>query len=295
MKVNPGFALLVVDKPAGPTSHDVVQLVRHSTGVKKVGHTGTLDPAATGVLVLCLGKATRLSEFLTGSDKTYEATIRFGQRTTTYDSLGDVVADSGRTPERGDIERALEAFRGEIEQVPPAYSAVRVAGKRAYDLARGGQAPKLAPRTIVVHRLELLDYRAPDLHVEVECSAGTYLRSLAHDLGQALGTGAHLAQLRRTAAGSFSLGEAVSIAELEGALSDGSWKKLLTSPSLGLAKMTAISLSEEDLTRVRHGRKLAAEGAQGLARALDPAGRLVAILEGTQGGRAWHPKKVFVD
>lgn len=297
MRVRPEFALLVVDKPAGPTSHDVVKLVRRGTEVEKVGHTGTLDPGATGVLVLCLGKATRLSEFLTGSDKIYQATVRFGQSTTTYDIQGEVVENSGRAPELAEIEEAAKEFRGEIEQVPPAFSAVRVGGKRAYDLARGGQMPELEARTVVIHRLELLAYQAPDLQIEVECSAGTYLRSLAHDLGQTLGTGAHLTQLRRTAAGAFSLEEAISFAELEAALADGSWRQMLTPPAAGLVHLRAVALTEEGLTRVRHGRMLTADGgdADGLARALARDGQLVAILEAAEEGRAWHPKKVLLN
>jgi len=195
------FGLLIVDKPVGPTSHQIVHIVRKGTGIRKVGHAGTLDPRASGVLVLCLGAATRLSEYLSARDKRYQALVRFGVATTTYDSDGDVTQTGGVVPPLDTIQQALTAFRGRIEQAPPPFSAVKIQGRKAYQLARRGEPPALAPRPVDIRRLDVIDYTPPDLALDVECSAGTYIRTLAHDLGQTLGCGAHLSALRRTASG----------------------------------------------------------------------------------------------
>ncbi|MBI2975522.1 MAG: tRNA pseudouridine(55) synthase TruB, partial [Chloroflexi bacterium] len=219
--------LLIVDKPSGPTSHDVVYKVRKWSNERRIGHAGTLDPMATGVLVLCMGPATRLAEYLLNGDKRYRAVVRLGQTTDTYDAQGRVL-DSRPvdcTPEQ--IESALAAFRGAIEQTPPAFSAIQVNGQRAYDLARRGQAPDLKPRAITIHSLTLVGWSAPDATLEVACSAGTYIRSLAHDLGQALGCGAHLVALRRTAAGQFSVHQAVALDRLRQAFATGDWRRYL--------------------------------------------------------------------
>ena len=208
--------LLVIDKPEGLTSHDVVQQVRRWAGQRRVGHLGTLDPLATGLLPLALGEATKLSQLLTHGDKAYRGRIRLGIETNTYDREGEVVREcDGPWPDREQLEKVLDAFRGTLQQVPPPFSARKQGGEKAYERARRGEVVELEPREITIGRLELLDYEAPLFAIEVECSAGTYLRSLAHDIGGQLGLGAHLWDLCRTRSGPFVLEQALPLAELE--------------------------------------------------------------------------------
>ena len=203
--------VLLVDKKSGLTSHDVVEKFRRRAKVKKAGHTGTLDPLATGLLVLCVGKATRLQAYLMGMEKTYEGTIQFGWATDSYDAAG---TPAGEETERDvtqiDFEPHLERFRGEIEQMPPAFSAKKIDGTRAYELARKGEEVKLQPKRVTVHELTILAVEGSRVRFRVRSSAGTYMRSLAHDLGQAVGIPAHLRELRRTAIGNFRLDQAIS-------------------------------------------------------------------------------------
>ncbi|MGH9458598.1 MAG: tRNA pseudouridine(55) synthase TruB [Thermoanaerobaculia bacterium] len=217
--------LLLVDKQQGLTSHDVVDLVRKHGREKKAGHTGTLDPAATGLLVLCLGRATRLQAYLTKMDKVYEGTIRFGWATTTYDAAGEAVGPAEETPvENVDFEPHLERFRGDIEQTPPQYSAKKVEGVRAYEHARKGQTVELAPRPVRVDEFAILHVDGAVATFRVRCSAGTYVRSLAHDLGQAIGIPAHLATLRRSAIGTFDVADAIRSDELASAGTEGIYR-----------------------------------------------------------------------
>jgi tRNA pseudouridine55 synthase len=289
------FGLIIVDKPVGPTSHAVVSAVRRGSGVRKVGHAGTLDPGASGVLVLCLGPATRLSEFLASGTKYYQAVVRFGRSTDTYDASGEAVSESGRVPTLEEIETVLPDFIGELDQVPPAYSAIKLKGKRAYQLARAGVELELEPRRVTIHALRVLGYQPPDLRLQVECSAGTYVRSLAHDLGQSLSTGAHLAGLRRTQAASFSLSDAVPLAALEAAFKDGSWIEHVLPAAEALPELPRVKVEGQALELVRYGRIVPAEGpVEGLARAVDGHGNLVAILEGDPAQNAWRPRKVFI-
>jgi tRNA pseudouridine55 synthase len=211
MKIEAG--LLPVDKPEGPTSHDLTALVRRVTGVRRIGHTGTLDPIASGLLLLCVGWATRLAEYLTGLAKSYRGVIRLGERTDTDDREGRVTdASNGwRSLETEQVRRALDRQIGLIEQIPPAYSAKKVAGRRAYAVAREGGVPELRPQLVTISRIELLEYEPPDLSVEIECSSGTYIRSVARDLGESLGVGAHLRSLRRTRVGSFAVEDALRV------------------------------------------------------------------------------------
>lgn len=288
------FGLLIVDKPVGPTSHQIVAMVRKGTGIRKVGHAGTLDPRASGVLVLCLGAATRLSEYLSASTKAYEAIVRFGISTRTFDGDGEIVQRSNRAPTRREIEQVLPEFRGEIIQQPPPFSAVKVQGKKAYELARAGDDPDLAPRPIRIDRLELRSYAPPDLALTVECSAGTYIRSLAQDLGQRLDTGAHLAGLRRTRAGPFSLEDATPMPMLEVGMLTGKWDRYVRSASDALPELEAVVVDAESLEALRFGHRIpAADGAPDRAKAIDAEGELVAILE-LADGSAWHPHKVFL-
>jgi tRNA pseudouridine55 synthase len=219
--------ILIVDKPAGPTSHDIVGLVRRLSGVRRVGHGGTLDPFARGVLPIFIGRATRVVEYHLGDRKQYRATVCFGASSTTDDLDGELTPIDGPTIERAALDAALEAFRGPIVQVPPAYSAVKVAGRRAYAVARAGGTPELAPRSVTIDRLEVLEWDGSDparpiAIVEVDCSAGTYIRAIARDLGLALGSGAYLGALTRTASGPFRLADAVSVDSVRAAAGEGS-------------------------------------------------------------------------
>jgi len=289
------FGLIVVDKPVGPTSHQVVGMVRKGTGVRKVGHAGTLDPRASGVLVLCLGPATRLSEYLSGTTKEYEAVVRFGVSTRTFDGDGDVTHRSGRAPTRREIEQALPGFRGRIEQQPPPFSAIKVQGRKAYELARAGEDPALAPRTVDILRLDLRAYQSPDLTLRVECSAGTYIRSLAHDLGQVLGTGAHLAGLRRTRAGPFTLEQATPWPMLEVGMMTDKWERYVRPATDALPELPQVLVGPEAVEALRYGHRIACRTpATGSAKAVDPDGTLIALLVAAEDGSMWHPHKVFV-
>jgi tRNA pseudouridine55 synthase len=301
--------LLLLDKPSGPTSHDMVYAVRRGTREKRVGHAGTLDPLATGLLVLCLGSATRLSEYLAGKDKRYRARVRLGQTTTTYDAQGEVVAESAALPARGEAEAALARFRGRQQQAPPQYSAIKRDGQKAYDLARRGEHLELAPRPVEFYLIDLVEWRPPELTLEVHCSAGTYIRSLAHDLGQALGCGAHLAGLRRTASGAFHVEEAVTLAALNEAFASGEWPRLLRPADAALADWPAMRLNEEEARRVRMGQGIsppspALSPTRGkgdersrfeaeYARAYNPAGEFIGILRADPAAGLWRPHKIF--
>jgi tRNA pseudouridine55 synthase len=209
-------AVLVLDKPANLTSHDVVHRVRRITGERSVGHLGTLDPMATGVLPLVLGRFTRLAQFFSDSSKVYEGEIRFGFATDTYDAEGELVGSvSNAQPSLSEIQHHLPALTGCIQQLPPAYSAKKIHGVPAYKLARRDRPVELKPVEVVVRRFEIQSVWGDRARFVAEVSAGTYIRSLAHDLGQALGCGAHLTQLRRTGAGEFTLSEAITLEELE--------------------------------------------------------------------------------
>jgi tRNA pseudouridine55 synthase len=289
-----GFGLMLVDKPAGPSSHKVVSIVRQGTGVRKVGHAGTLDPRASGVLVLCLGAATRLSEFLSTASKRYEAVIRFGTSTETYDAEGDAVRITGAAPEEEEIRALLPQFVGEIEQTPPPYSAIKIKGKKAYELARKGEQVELEPREITIYHLDFVQYNPPDLTVSVECSAGTYIRSLAHDFGEELKVGAHLANLRRVKSGPFTLDDCVPLSQLELSLSSGDWGDYVRPAAEALPELPIVEVGGALLDDVMNGRRIPAEGQpEGMARAIGPDGDLVAILQAAQEAGMWHPKKVF--
>lgn len=289
-----GFGLILVDKPTGPTSHKVVSIVRRETGVRKVGHAGTLDPRASGVLILCLGPATRLSEYLSTTSKRYEAVVRFGKSTKTYDAEGDDIHITGAVPTEEDIRDIIPEFTGKIEQVPPPYSAIKVKGKKAYELAREGKEVNLESRDVTIYKLNLVEYRPPDLVLDIECSAGTYIRSLAHDLGEQLGTGAFLANLRRTKVGHFTIDDCVSLRTLELGFVDGTWVEHLRPAVDALPDLPRISVEGKNYEDVTFGRLIPADGtASGTAMAIGPDGDLAAILEAAEDGTKWHPKKVF--
>lgn len=297
------FGLLNINKPSGPTSHDLVAAVRRGTRVKKVGHAGTLDPLASGVLVVCLGPATRLSEYAMRSIKRYRARVRFGVETDTYDAEGQIVAERDPSAlDRGTVVAALEPLRGEIEQVPPMYSAIKQGGKKLYELARAGEQVERPARTVTIAALDLIAWEPPDVVLDVTCSPGTYIRTLAHDLGAALGVGAHLAALERTASGAFTVDDAVAWDALQAAFDADGWRDYLLPPDCALAGSADLRLDDAAAADVVNGRWIAAEPGEAgeIARAYDPAGRFIAVLERRAGaetstGAAWHwkPHKVF--
>lgn len=253
--------ILVIAKPAGPTSHDVVALVRRLSATKKVGHGGTLDPFATGVLPVFVGSAARLVEYHLADRKAYRATVCFGATSTTDDLDGELTPVPGTALSRDAVEAALGSFRGTIVQRPPAYSAVIVGGRRAYALARAGERPVLKDRTVTIDRLELAgwddsDPERPIAVLEVECSAGTYVRALARDLGSAVGGGAYLGALVRTASGPFRIGDAVDLETLRSAASHGpdELRRYLQPIDLGLDSMARIRVTDAELAEVVMGR-----------------------------------------
>ena len=287
--------VLVIDKPVGLTSHDVVQIIRRGTGIRRAGHTGTLDPRASGVLVVLVGPAVRLSEYVSASDKRYQATIRLGSSTDTYDS-------EGRVTNRASVDHLtednffdiLQTFVGEIEQVPPPFSAVKVKGRKAYEMAREGEEVDLAPRKIQVYSLDILEWAPPEVVVDVYCSSGTYVRSLANDLGKSLGTGAHLIGLRRTKSGRFTLRDAVPLRRLKEAFDSGDWYKYLIPAADALGDWPIVELDADQVELVRHGHRVPGEpGSQGWARGISQQGDLVALLELDAETNEWQPRKVF--
>jgi tRNA pseudouridine55 synthase len=295
--------ILVVDKPVGPTSHDIVALVRRLTSVRRIGHGGTLDPFARGVLPLFVGAATRMVEYHARDPKTYRATVVFGARSSTDDLEGELTPGAGPPPERAAVEAALAAFRGTVTQRPPAYSAVKVAGRRAYRAARAGEPITVPERTVTISRLELNEWEETDplrpaATLEVECSAGTYIRALARDLGEALGCGAHLAALVRTASGPFTLDGAVEPDRIRQSANAGTVQRLLLPMDHGLGELPRITVADEVVRAVAKGQVVRPGGAvaavkEGRVRVVDGAARLVAIAR-LEGGRLF-PEKVFVE
>jgi tRNA pseudouridine55 synthase len=287
--------VLVLDKPVGLTSHDVVQIIRRGTGIRRAGHTGTLDPRASGVLVVLVGPAVRLSEYVSASDKRYQATIRLGASTDTYDSEGVVTssADVGDITEE-QFDEILQRFVGQIEQVPPPYSAVKVKGRKAYEMARKGEEVDLEPRTIEVYSLEVLEWAPPEAVIDVYCSSGTYVRSLAHDLGRDLGTGAHLIGLRRTKSGRFTLRDAVPLRRLQEAFDAGNWYRFLIPAAEALSDWPMVELNADQVELIRHGHRIPVEADEkGWARGVSEQGDLVALMEVDEEANEWQPRKVF--
>ena len=276
--------LLVVDKPGGWTSHDVVARVRRLAQTRKVGHAGTLDPMATGVLVLGIGRATRLLGHLALTDKTYEATVRLGVTTVTDDAEGDVLAvrDAAGV---GDLAAALAALTGDIEQVPSAVSAIKVAGVRSYARVRAGEEVHLAARRVTVSELTVLARRGDDVDLRVTCSSGTYVRALARDLGVALGVGGHLTALRRTRVGPFDLAASRTLDQLA---ADLTVVPLDDAVAAGFARR---SLTEQEAVALSYGKRLEPTGVGGAVGAFAPDGRCIALLEDRDG--AARPTVVF--
>ena len=291
--------VLVIDKPAGPTSHDVVAAARRALGEPRIGHTGTLDPMATGVLPLACGRATRLVQFLASADKEYEARIRIGLATDTYDVTGREVARSADRPPREAVAEALRSFEGETLQFPPPYSAKKVGGRRAYDLARGDRPVQPPAVPVTVRALALLSYEEGVAAVRITCSAGFYVRSLAHDMGAALGTGACLEALRRTRSGDFDLARAVSLDLL--ARDAESARRSVIPLEMLLPAFPAVSLTSEGYTRVSHGQDVGPRQALGplpdgggWVRLFGPEGTLLALGKPGPTPGSLHPSVVLI-
>ena len=283
--------MLLVDKPAGITSHDVVSVARRALGTRRIGHGGTLDPFATGLLVLLIGNATRLLPYLDGEPKVYDASIAFGSETDTDDVTGTVVATSP-PPEPASVTAAIARLTGVIDQVPPAYSAKQVAGRRAYAAARRGEPLALDPVRVTVHEWLVQGSSADRLDVTITCGGGTYIRSLARDLGRLCGSSAHLASLRRMRSGSFDVADAISLNDLR----DGGAS--LRPSREALPNLPTVALSPTDVAHVRHGRAIAVTTSDlppDAARAalVDGAGSLVAVAE--RADATWQPRVVLPD
>ena len=317
--------VLNIDKPPGITSHDVVAQVRHILHERRVGHTGTLDPFATGVLAVLVGRATRLAQFLTGLEKEYEAVIRLGYATDTGDFTGQPVHESVEDSEAGSkptgnsdqrwtreqIEAALESLRGEIDQVPPMYSAKKQSGKKLYELARRGEVVEREPVRVRIYKFEPIQLASEqgaallkdnrdgtfDFEVRVECSSGTYIRTLAEDFGKALGVGAHLAGLRRTRVGDFPVQQANTLDQVKTHVAEQSLGRILDSPDEAVRRLPYVDLGGDDLSKVRHGVSVKVseavwkDGEQ--VRVRDEKGHLIAVAEFNAAESSLHPKVVI--
>jgi tRNA pseudouridine55 synthase len=288
--------ILVINKEPGWTSHDVVAKVRRITGERKAGHTGTLDPAATGVLPVCLGTATKVIEHLQGTSKSYYAEVVLGVETDTDDLEGQILREAPAPDlSAADLDQALAAFRGDIAQAPPRYAAIKVAGRKLYELARAGQTVEVAPRPVRINLLALLGWEPPVARLLVDCGKGTYIRSLARDLGQALGCGAYLHRLVRLRTGPFFLDQALTIAELEAAFDEMPWPELALHPDTALLDWPAIVLDEAGTLAWRQGKDLRlGRGADSeRCRAYSTAGDWLGLGRWDTERGAWRPEKVI--
>lgn len=292
--------ILNVAKPVGLTSHDVVDRVRHIVGMRRVGHAGTLDPAAEGVLLVCLGAATRVCDFLMDGVKIYRATIRFGATSTTDDREG-VIAATYLLPSISstDIQAAASQFIGDIDQVPPTFAAIKVGGQRLYERARAGETVAVPPRRVHVDRLDVLSWNPPDALVEVECSKGTYIRAIARDLGSSLATGAYLTSLCRRSSGQFTLADSHSLDDIAWSATAGFFDRVLVPLDEAVNTWPAVVLSDHEIGRVLHGASLDGpaehfpQGHDTRVRAYNTGGRFVAILARRGDSPSWYPDKVF--
>jgi tRNA pseudouridine55 synthase len=289
--------ILVIDKESGWTSHDVVARVRRITGERKVGHTGTLDPAATGVLPVCLGAATKVIEHLQDAGKTYYAEVVLGIATDTDDQDGLIIAEAAVPPlSVEELERALDAFRGAIAQIPPMYAAIKQGGRKLYEIARAGETVERAPRQVRIETLALLGWEPPVARLLIDCSKGTYIRAIARDLGAALGCGAHLGRLSRLRTGPFFLDQALTLAELEVEFGETPWPELALHPDAALLDWPVIVLDEAGALAWRQGKDLrVGHGAAGeRCRAYSTDGDWLGLgrYDGERG--AWRPEKVVV-
>jgi tRNA pseudouridine55 synthase len=278
-------AMLLVDKPAGITSHDVVSVARRALGERRIGHAGTLDPFATGLLVLLTGRATRLLPYVDGEPKEYEATIRWGAETDTDDATGEITRESAAPPARATIDVAMAALTGRLEQVPPDYSAKQVGGRRAHAAARSGAPLALAAVPVHVHSWVVREHRGTETDVTIVCGAGTYIRALARDLGRASESAAHLSALRRTRSGPFDVSHASAFADLR----DG--RATLRSPREAIPSLPEQRVSASDAARIAQGMRVDAGGEAQRAALVSEEGALLAIAE--RSGSEWQPRVVL--
>ncbi len=292
--------ILVLDKPAGISSMDVVRRIKRASGMRRVGHGGTLDPMATGVIPICLGRATRLMEYMFDSSKEYLGEVRLGISTDSYDAEGEIIGRGDPSGvEREDFEDVLSRFLGPIDQVPPMFSALKRKGKRLYELARQGIEVEREPRSMTVHSIRLEDWNPPVATVHIECSRGFYMRSLAHDIGVQLGCGANLKSLTRLRTGRFRIADAVSIETAQKSFEEGSWPELLVGLDSVLGDLRAIIVGEREQTNIQNGRPVPfAEDDPTLRpdeqfRAYSLDGEFLAIMRLDASDRCWRPNKVF--
>jgi tRNA pseudouridine55 synthase len=296
--------ILNLDKPRGLTSHDVVNRVRALTGIRRVGHAGTLDPLATGVLLVCIGRATRVAEYLMAGRKVYRARVRLGIATDTYDAEGQVVSEVIGVPKvsRDQVEAAMADFRGTISQVPPMYSAVKHRGTPLHRLARRGIEVKREARLVEISHLELTTWESTDCTLEIECSSGTYVRSLAHDLGQALSCGAHLTGLIRLASGEFRQRDSVSLEKFAQAAAEGRWPDLLHPIDAALTRFPDLHLDATAAQKICSGQAIDSiqsppsekqEEKECMGRAYGPDDTFLALIRYDRDANVWRPHKVF--
>lgn len=287
---------VVIEKPAGVTSHDVVGAVRRMTGERRVGHAGTLDPAAVGVLPIAVGLATRTVEYLSDSSKGYLAEITFGVTTDSLDGDGTVSAISDTADLSLDqIEAVLPEFRGDILQVPPMHSAIKIDGRPLYERARKGEQIELDARDVTIHALEIVRWEHPVLEIYVYCSKGTYVRSLARDIGDAVGTGAYMSNLVRVSTGPFSLDDAWNLEELPELIENGYWEDIAAHPDTALSDRPVVILNEENATRWRNGSSVAAQVPTGLVRVYDVLGNWLGVGAGDPETGVVKPEKVVTE
>lgn len=308
--------VLVIDKPPDVTSHDVVARARHILHERRIGHTGTLDPFATGVLVILVGRATRLAQFLSGLDKEYEAIIRLGYATETGDRTGKRIDDpklskteGKRSWSREEIESAMESLRGEIEQVPPMFSAKKRAGRKLYELARRGEVVTREPVRVCIHEFQSINTGGEplkdnfdgtfDFEARVVCSAGTYVRALAEDFGKRLGVGAHLAELRRTRVGELDLSKAVTLEALKSSFGEEALGTVLLSPYAALSRLPFVHLTADDTRKASHGMEVRVEGVNwtdgATVRMCNTQGQLIAIGDFDATQKSLHPRVVLAE
>jgi len=292
--------ILNLNKQPGPTSHDVVSHVRKLTGIRRVGHAGTLDPLAAGVLLVCIGRATRVAEYLMAGHKVYRARVRLGISTDTYDAEGMVTSEAAVEVHRAQVEAALSSFRGVIAQVPPVYSAIKHQGTPLHRLARRGVAVEQIPlkaRQVEILRLELTAWEPPECTLDVTCSPGTYVRALAHDLGQALGCGAHLSGLTRLASGRFCVEDAVTLEEFAEIAAQGRWGASLHPIDAALARFRPLYVDADAARRLCSGQPISSLSGEAvddqLARAYGPDRVFLALVAYDPEANVWRPRKVF--
>lgn len=288
--------ILNINKPQGKTSHDVVHAIRRMSGGARTGHAGTLDPLATGVLLVCLGRAVRVTAYLTDHDKKYRARVRLGIETDTYDATGTIVAQHAVTVTREQVENVLQQFVGQSTQVPPAYSAIKQDGVRLYKLARRGIETERVPRPIAIYSVTVREIALPDVEFDVHCSKGTYIRALAHDLGARLGCGACLTALTRLASGHFTLDDAVTLDQVQVAFAQQRLDQYLRPLDRALLQFQAVAVNAENARRIQQGHRVHCGRAftTPLLRAYAPNGECLALLEPGARAGEWKPHKVFV-